>query len=143
MDKTQFLAIFSGVFVFVFVLELVRRRELREEYSWLWLAMSGGFLLVAVFPKTFLWFTTLIGTRQPAVTFNFLGVFFLALICIQFSVRLSRLTNRNKHLAQQIAILDSELRILYAQIGRNKDHHMRESVNMSADYEQTEPATPY
>ncbi|MCP4362242.1 MAG: DUF2304 domain-containing protein [Chloroflexi bacterium] len=144
MDRTQFVAVLSAVIVFLFVLELVRRRQLREEYSWLWLMMSGGYLIVAIFPATLHWFTAFIGAVQPAVTFNFLGVFFLVLICIQFSMRLSRLTNRNKYLAQQIAILDSELRTLSHQIDHTHidgDFTMPKTPAINATYDQTKPTT--
>lgn len=120
MGITQFVAIVTSTFLFVFVLELVRRRQLREEYSWLWLFMSTGYFLMALYPAIPSLIARLIGSTRTSAAFEFLGIFFLVLICIQFSVRLSRLTNRNKYLAQQNAILNSELQELSSGLEKEK-----------------------
>lgn len=112
MPRTYLVAILSGVGLLVLVLELVRRRRLREEYSWVWLLTAVGYFLVAAWPDLSVWVSRLIGSANPASTFTFLGLLFLFLLSIQFSVQVSRLTEQNKDLAQQIAILDSELRQL-------------------------------
>jgi hypothetical protein len=75
-----------------------------------------GYFILLIFPNLFIWFSDLIGASRPVSALSFLGIFFLALICIQFSVRLSNITDRNKQLAQQIAILDSELQDLAARV---------------------------
>lgn len=117
MSRTQIFAILSGVILVILVLELVRRRRLREEYSWIWLLTAIGYLLVALLPALADWVSTMIGAARPASAFAFLGLLFLFLICVQFSVQISRLVEQNKDLAQQVAILDSELRRLTEQLG--------------------------
>lgn len=108
MERTQVLAIVSAVLLHIFVLDLVRRRRLREEYSWLWLFASVIYLLVAAWPPFSRWMGTLIGTSNAASAFTFLAFLFIVLILIQYSVRLSRLTNQVKDLTQHLAIVDSE-----------------------------------
>jgi MFS family permease len=112
MSRTQIFVIISGVVLGGLVLELVRRRRLREEYSWLWLLTGAGYLAVAVWPGLAGWMAGIVGSQRPTSAFTFLGLLFLFLISIQFSVEFSRLKERNKDLAQQVAILDSELRVL-------------------------------
>lgn len=112
MSRTQIFAILSGLALLILVLELVRRRRLREEYSWIWLLTAIGYFLVAVWPALSIWVSRLIGSTNPASVFTFLGLFFLFLLSVQFSVQISRLAEQNKDLSQQIAILDSELRRL-------------------------------
>ena len=112
MSRTHLVAVLSGVALLIVVLEMVRRRRLREEYSWLWLLTAMGYLLVAVWPDLGIWVAGAIGSDNPQSTFAFLGLMFLFLISIQFSVQISTLTEQNKDLAQQIAILDSEVRKL-------------------------------
>lgn len=112
MSRTQIFAILAGLALLFLVLEMVRRRRLREEYSWVWLLAAIGYLLVAVWPALPAWVSHLIGSSNPASAFTFLGLFFLFLLSVQFSVQVSRLTEQNKDLAQQVAILDSELRRL-------------------------------
>jgi hypothetical protein len=119
MSRTQLFAIICGVVLLILVLEMVRRRRLREEYSWLWLLTAIGYLLVAVWPGLAEWVSRLIGAARPASAFTFLGLLFLFLIAVQFSVQISRLTEHNKDLAQHIAILDSEIRRLSADRGQS------------------------
>lgn len=112
MSRTQILAIISAVVLLFIVLELVRRRRLREEYSWIWLLTAIGYLAIAIVPGLIEWVAGALGSVRPTSVFAFLGLFFLFLVSIQFSVQISRLTEQNKDLAQQVAILDSELRRL-------------------------------
>lgn len=112
MSRTQILAIISAVGLLIIVLELVRRRRLREEYSWIWLLTAIGYLAVAIVPGLIEWAAGAIGSVRPTSVFSFLGLLFLFLVSIQFSVQISRLAEQNKDLAQQVAILDSELRRL-------------------------------
>jgi hypothetical protein len=112
MSRTHIIVLTSAVLLLLFVLELVRRRRLREEYCWLWLLAAVIYLLVGVWPSCYRWIARFIGATNAAFAFTFLGLYFLILISIQFSIQLSGLTTQNKNLAQQIAILDSELKKL-------------------------------
>jgi hypothetical protein len=138
MSRTQIFVIFSGIALLIFVLELVRRRRLREEYSWLWLLTALGYLLVAVWPDLARWVGELLGSPRPVSTFTFLGFFFLFLIAIQFSVQISRLTERNKDLAQQIAILDCGLRELAE--ARESQGDLRTAANVEIREEHDDPS---
>lgn len=90
------------------ILELVRSRRLREEYSWLWL-LTGSFVLAMLLRDEILDFLqSLTGATNHASTVYFFGNIFLMLICIQFSVRLSRMTAQIKTLGQKIALLEAE-----------------------------------
>jgi hypothetical protein len=93
------------------VLELVRRRRLVERYALLWMLVSLGLLVLAVWNQLLNWLTDLAGFQVPA---NFLfaaafGVVFILLL--HFSVATSRLSDETKMLAQEVARLDHELRL--------------------------------
>jgi hypothetical protein len=109
MSRTHFIVLTSAIALLVFVLELVRRRRLKEEYSWLWLFAAVTYLLIALWPGFYTRVAEFIGAANATLAFTFLGLFFLATISIQYAVQLSRLTIQNKDLAQQLAILDGEL----------------------------------
>ncbi|MBN1667396.1 MAG: DUF2304 domain-containing protein [Anaerolineales bacterium] len=112
MNRVQIFVIATSILLLVFVLELVRRRRLREEYSWLWLVTALGYATIAIFPRITRLTADIVGAENSSSVFILAGFLFLFLICIQFSVRLSRLSDRNKELAQMVAILDSEVRRL-------------------------------
>ena len=119
MSRTNLIGVISGIGLFLVVLELVRRRRLQEEYSWLWLLAASGYFLVSVWPELGIWVTQLIGASNPISVLTFLGLHLLVLIAIQFSTQISRLTTQNKNLSQQMAILDSELRELLDKADNN------------------------
>jgi hypothetical protein len=112
MSRTHILGFVSAIVLLLYVLDLVRRRRLREQYSWLWLLLAIGGFLVAAWPRLTLWIAQLVGSRNPLTALVFLALYFLVLILIQLSTELSRLTTQNKDLTQQVAILDGELRRL-------------------------------
>ena len=69
-------AIIIAVSIFFLIIELVRRRKLREEYSWLWL-LTGTILLVLTLEYQLLvWITGLIGAAAPTSTLFFLLLYF-------------------------------------------------------------------
>lgn len=112
MSRTQIFVIGSGVALLLLVLEMVRRRRLREEYSWLWLLAALAYLAIAFWPGLADWVARSIGAERATSAFAFLGLLFLFLISIQFSMQISRLSEQNKNLTQEIALLDSEMRRL-------------------------------
>lgn len=114
MSRAQVFVLVSGVALLLLVFEMVRRRRLREEYSWLWLLTALGYLAVAVFPDLQMTVANLLGSVNPVSAFTFLGLLFLFLISIQFSIQISRLASQNKDLVQHVAILDAEIKSLTA-----------------------------
>jgi hypothetical protein len=116
MSRPQIIAILSAIGLFLFILELVRRRRLREEYSLVWLLSAFLYLSIAIFPQISIWISRLIGTENTSIAFVFLGLQFVILLLLQYSVRLSRLTDRVKDLTQLTSILDGENKRLEEQV---------------------------
>ena len=112
MTRTNIVIIISSTATLLFVLELVRRRKLREEYSWLWLLTAVVYLLVTLWAGLGDWVTDVIGTNSVPIAFAFIGLQFIVIISIQYSVRLSNLTTQIKDLSQELAILDNEIKQL-------------------------------
>ncbi len=87
------------------VIELVRRRTMRIEYSWLWI-VTGTSLFVLIFRYDWLLaVTNWIGAVDSSSTLFIFSIIFLVLLSIHFSIRISQLTNRVKNLIQETAIL--------------------------------------
>lgn len=107
-QKAVAVALAAGLVVFIF--ELIRRRKLREEYSWLWMLSGLGILVLAVWDALLATLSRWIGAASPPPTLFFFGLLFLFLICLQYAVRISRLTVQMKNLAQKVAILEAERR---------------------------------
>lgn len=109
-QRTVALVLAAGVVVLVF--ELVRRRKLREEYSWVWVATSVGLAVLALYQDLLLTLSHWIGSASVVSTLFFGAFLFVLALLLQFSVRLSRLTHRHRTLGQRVALLEEELQRL-------------------------------
>ncbi len=110
MDLLKLLAIAGSVFVMIVVIELIRRGRLKERYSLLWL-LAGGILLVFSSSRTMLEsISRVLGIFYPPSFLFLLAFVFLLLITLHFSVVISGLSEKNKQLAQELALLRQEMR---------------------------------
>jgi hypothetical protein len=100
-------ALLIALVSFGFILELVRRRRLREEYSWLWLLTAAIMVLLVVWFPLLRFFTVLIGAVTPINTLLLFAVLFLFAIAVHYSVIISRLTTQVKNLAQEVALVSA------------------------------------
>lgn len=107
--RQQIVTIFIAAAIFILILELIRRRKLLEEYAWLWLMTGFIIIVLTIWHDALTKITHLIGAVAPQSTVFFFAVIFLILICLQFSIKVSNLTNQVKNLAQELTILKSEI----------------------------------
>jgi hypothetical protein len=98
----------TAVVLLLLILELVRRRRLRVEYSWLWIASGLTIILLILRYDLLIWMTGLLGAVIPTSTLFFFSILYLALLSLNYSVRLSVLTRQVKELAQELALLRIE-----------------------------------
>ena len=90
------------------ILELVRRRKLKEEYSWLWILTALGMVALSSWFGLIERLTHLIGAVTPTTTLFLFGLLFLLLISVHYSTVLSRVTQQVRRLTQELAILSAE-----------------------------------
>jgi hypothetical protein len=108
LHQTTF-ALLIGLTAFALILELIRRRRLREEYSWLWLLTAGVMILLVIWFRLLVVITHLVGAVTPMNTLLLFAVLFLFAIAVHYSVIVSRLTSQVKNLAQELALLTARL----------------------------------
>ncbi|MBI5575898.1 MAG: DUF2304 domain-containing protein [Deltaproteobacteria bacterium] len=88
----------------VLVVELLRTRRLTESYTLLWLFVIAGTTCAAWadgFLQRLAWF---FGAATPLSALTLLGLAFILVMLIFFSMRISRLTKELKDLAQEVAL---------------------------------------
>ena len=107
--RQQIPAIIVGFCVLALIIELVRRRKLREEYSWLWLVVGFIIFLLVVWRSLLVSITRLMGIIAPTSAVFFFGIIFLILVNLYSATKISELNNQVKKLAQKLAILDSDV----------------------------------
>jgi hypothetical protein len=106
--KLRLIAVGGSLAVFGFVIELVRRRRLKEEYSVLWILTAAGLIVLSVWNQLLNDVSDLIGAAAPQSTLFFFGLMFVVLVLLHFSVRISALERRITALVQELGILSLE-----------------------------------
>jgi hypothetical protein len=108
--RTEWVMITVGVVFLLSVLEMIRRRRLKEEYALLWL-LAGGVVLVLTVARPWLdVIAAVLGIYYaPSALFMIAGLIAMALGLHLTSV-ISMLTDQNRVLAQRIAILEERVR---------------------------------
>jgi len=105
LNRISIIAVLASAILLLYILEMVRRRKLQEEYSILWLA-GGVIMLVFSLKKDWLkWASDAAGIYYPPSFLFLIGILFILLILIHFSITISRLYQMNKKIAQELALL--------------------------------------
>ena len=107
--RAQMVAAFLALGMFLVCLDLVRRRKLKEEYSLLWIGVTAAMTVVAFWKGLLFFLADAMGVLNANTIIFLFGLGFLTLVAVHYSIRLSDLTDRNKDLAQSVAILSSEI----------------------------------
>jgi len=106
----QLLGAGASIITFVFVFSLLRRGALREKYAVLWLFFSGTALFFSLFPKALNWISGQLGVAEPVNLLFFVTVVLLILVAVQLSYELSRHEARIRRLAEEVALLEHEVK---------------------------------
>ncbi len=100
-----------SIILLLIAFELIRKERLREEYSILWLFTGVAIFIFSLWPEFFLSkFITQITGLYYLSAVVMIAFLFLLLIVLHFSVVISKLTDRNKEIAQRHALLELEFK---------------------------------
>ena len=109
-DRVQVFAIVGSVALLLLVLELVRRRQLAEEYSALWILSSLVLIGISVKRNVIDIVARWLGVYYPPAVLLLLLVGIIAMASLSFSVILSKQRRQLDRLIEENAILAAELR---------------------------------
>jgi hypothetical protein len=119
--KQQIFALLVSLLVFASTINLVRTKKLREEYSTLWLAISTIIFLLVLNYDLLVYLSHLTGSVLPTTTLFIGAIIFLILIAMQFSIKISKLTDQLKNLVQDNALIRTELEKLDSRVRDEKN----------------------
>lgn len=91
------------------VIEMLRRRKLRERHAVWWMVAGLLALIIGVFPGVLAWAATLVGITLPTNLVFFVSLFILFLVSIQHSVELTTLEQKTQTLAERAALQDMRI----------------------------------
>ena len=109
MDWPILVSLALSIGIFALVLWLIRERRLREKYALLWLFTSLFVILLSISRRVLEVTALSIGIMYPPALLFLVGVLFLILLNIGHSVSLSRLSDSNHRLAQEVALLRRQM----------------------------------
>jgi hypothetical protein len=104
----QIFAVIASVSILAFIIELVRRRRLKEEYAWLWILTSVGMVVLASWYQLLEWISRRIGAVTVTTTLFIFALLFLLVISVHYSTVISRLSKQVTRLTQELAIVEAE-----------------------------------
>ena len=99
----------ASLILLLAVLELVRRRRLREKYALLWILTAVVLLVLSIWRGAVDQIAGALGVSYgPAVIFA-IGALFILVVLLHYSTVISTLTDRTVILAQHVALLEHRL----------------------------------
>ncbi len=118
--KTQLtlLTAIMGLIVLAVIFELVRRRQLREKYAMLWLAVGLLVVPLSFFPRLLDSVAGRVGVASGVSLVLFLGFMFLLLVAVHLSWEVSRLEEETRALAEAMGLLRADMDAKVARIER-------------------------
>ncbi len=104
--------ILIAVVILFLILELIRRRMLREKYSLLWVMIAVIMLTIPVLYPYYVKLAAYVGIKSPQSFFFYSAIIGLVLLSLQFSLSISTAYRNRKVMAQQMALLEKRIRDL-------------------------------
>jgi hypothetical protein len=89
----------------IFIIRLVRTQRLRAKYSMLWISVGLALTVLAASPRLLDTVSGWLGVAYGPTTLFIVAITLLLLVAVHFSWELSRLEDRTRILAEELAIL--------------------------------------
>jgi hypothetical protein len=102
-------AAIASLVLLVAVLELVRRRRLREKYALLWILTAIVLLVLSVWRGAVTSIATALGVSYGPTVLFAVGALFVLVVLLHYSTVISALTDRTVVLAQKVASLEQRI----------------------------------
>jgi hypothetical protein len=110
--RTRVFVLLAGVAILLFILNLVRKKQLREQYALLWILAAVVLCLSSVFIHGLEKLSHFVGIYYPPAFLFLVAILMILLLQFHFSTVISSLREQNKALIQDVGILSSEVRAL-------------------------------
>lgn len=94
------------------VVEMLRRKKLREKYAVLWLVVGVATLVLAAFPRLLNIVAEFVGVQLPSNLLFTMSILMLLGVCLHLSWEISVVEDETRTLAEEVAILRSQVETL-------------------------------
>jgi len=106
--KQKIISFVISFLILFFVVELVRRKKLTEEFSVIWLTAAVVIFILALRDELLSMISAVTGIIEPTSIVFFFGIIFLLMVTLHLSISCSQLKNRLKNLVQTVSLQEQE-----------------------------------
>ena len=111
-NRIQVFSVMGSISLIFLIFGLIKRKKLKEEYSLLWLGCGLIFLFFSIFKPMLQIFAETLGIIYAPSALLLMLIVSSFFILIQYSVVISKLSESNKNLIQEVGILKAEFKKL-------------------------------
>lgn len=111
------LGILAALLTLGLVIEMMRRKRMRERHAIWWLLAGTLALIIGIFPEILNWAASLFGVGAPTNLVFFVSIAVLFLVCIQASSELTTLEDKTRSLAEHSVLLQLRVEELERRLG--------------------------
>jgi len=112
MEPVEIIALATSLLLLGFVIELVRRKKLTEEYSFVWIGCALALLGVTLERRALDRVALALGIYYPPAALLLVLIFFVFVASVSFSVVVSRQRQQIERLIEDAALLEARVREL-------------------------------
>ena len=109
-DIIQYISITASLLFIGLIIELIRKRKIKEEYALLWLFLGLVFLALSIWRKSLEIISYGLGIAYAPAALFLIIIAILIAILIHFSIAISKLKENNKILIQEIGLVQLEIK---------------------------------
>jgi hypothetical protein len=109
-DVVQVVAIVVSTALLATVIELVRRRRLREEYAFVWLVAAAALVGLSVWRNSLNIAANWLGVFYPPAVLLLAVIFVVFVVSLYFAVVISKQRRQIDRLVEELALLEAEVR---------------------------------
>jgi hypothetical protein len=109
-------AFILALVIVVLVVEMLRRKKLREKYAVLWLVVGLATLVLAAFPQLLAVTARLLGVQVPSNLLFAMTILLALGVCLHLSWEISVVEDETRTLAEEAAILRTHIERLEARL---------------------------
>jgi hypothetical protein len=96
------------VLFLIILVQLLRKKRIREKYVAVWLVAAIGIIVIGAFPKLSVVIANLVGVQLPVNLVFAVAIFFLLFVCVQLSMAVYSLEERTRALAEELALIKAD-----------------------------------
>jgi hypothetical protein len=109
MTDVKVVGLLGGVLILGVMVELLRRRQLKEKYAVLWLGVALSVAVLAAAPGLLDAVAGRLSVADPVNLLLFVGMLVLLSVCVHLSWECSRLEDETRSLAEEVALLRNQV----------------------------------